>query len=109
MNLEDLRGMDDRQILAAVLAVSKDRIMPDVYRVAFNVEIIGDLAMLLEEKLRERYPKMQIQYGTRRTTVVLEPLPTDYYTPTQVLEWPATVDPRRVRCEAFLLAFGGAS
>lgn len=95
MTFDEIRKMTDGQVLRAIRTGGFD--VPS--QAAMMLDAF--LCMLLEEKLRERYPgSVHIGYEARVTWMRLGPS-------RGRLEWPATVSPCRVRADAFLLAFGG--
>lgn len=63
-------------------------------------------AGLLEEKLREWYRWFHLSYNEDTTRLELA-FPRPHGDEANNLYWPAATAPRRVRCDAFLVAFGG--
>jgi hypothetical protein len=90
MTFDEIKALTDEAAL---------EILKYTYRLT-SEEVSGDLAIVLEERLRERYRNVEFRYERGEETIVrLGPWK---------LSWPAPTDPRRVRVDAYLWACGSA-
>jgi hypothetical protein len=96
VTFDGIKALTDRQVLGALYIEARKTDKELRSRTAGERQPSGDLALVLEERLRGRFERVKIVYEhARPTTIALDAF---------ILSWPATTDPRRVRVDAYLWA-----